>query len=423
MSDSFPKQLAELREIFADGPCTIPAIQRHLKVGFQRATKLFRALYPEKESSPDFLILNGDALQMLRAIADESVQCCVTSPPYWGLRDYGCAGQIGLEPTVDEFISKLVDVFREVRRVLKKDGTAWVNMGDAYASSQGKHSPDDKHGAKQDTNRGSSARTDKISPGLKPKDLIGQPWLLAFALRADGWWLRQDIIWHKPNPMSESIRDRCTKAHEYLFLLTKSERYFYDYDAMQEPVTGHAHRRSAVKPPAGWGQGDEPITAIGLQVSGVHRKTKLPSSYNGSDLRKGKKAQVHDNIGQGERAEHLAPGVTPKSAESGSGIKANESFHAACCDLVEIRNKRSVWTVPSAPYSEAHFATFPPALITPCILAGSRPGDTILDPFGGSGTTGQVALEHGRKAILIELNPDYIPLIERRCTVTKGLGI
>lgn len=395
-------QLDELREIFADGECTIPAIQRALRVGYQRASRLFNLLHPQ--TGGDVTIHNGDALEMLRTLPDESVQCCVTSPPYWGLRDYGCAGQIGLEPTIDEFISKLVEVFREVRRVLKSDGTAWVNMGDAYASSPGKHSPDDKIGSKQATNSGSVARGDKVSPGLKPKDLIGQPWMLAFALRADGWYLRSDIIWNKSNPMPESVSDRPTKSHEYLFLLTKSERYYYDFEAIKEPVTGNAHARGdGVNPKSKWKTPDGWDTSSGDGGHGtIHRegreKGKTP----------GKNSRIHSakNVG----------GRPPQSRQ-------NESFSAAVRCLVDTRNKRSVWTVPTHPYSDAHFATYPPDLIKPCILAGSRPGDTVLDPFGGSGTTGAVALELGRRACLIELNPDYIPLIERRTSVTKGLGL
>ena len=244
--------------------------------------------------------------------------------------------------------------------------------------------------------------------GLKPKDLIGQPWRVAFALQADGWWLRQDIVWAKPNPMPESIKDRCTKAHEYLFLLTKSERYFWDFQANQEPVAGTANARASQtgvgfghgydanpKPrfksvPAGWGVGDEPRNAIDLQRDGVHRKAR---------------------------------GVNPKAAASGTGSKQNESFAAAVVDLVSVRNRRSVWSIQSEPYPEAHFATYPTELPRRCILAGCPVGGTVLDPFGGSGTTGQVALDLGRKAVLIELNPKYVDLIRRRCSVTPGLAL
>lgn len=302
------------------------------------------------------MILTGDVIPMLRTLPSSSVQCCVTSPPYWGLRDYGVPGQIGLETTFDEFLAKLVGVFAEVHRVLKADGTLWINMGDSYNS------------------------------GSRPKDLIGQPWRLAFALQDTGWYLRQDIIWHKPNAMPESVRDRCTKAHEYLFLLSKSRRYYWNFDAMQEPTSGTAKPRGkgtnpkAMKTPDGWdtsrGRGHGTIHAEGRE------KGKTP----------GKNSRIH---------------TSPQSRQ-------NKSFSAAVRGLVETRNKRSVWTVPTHPYKEAHFATFPPALIEPCILVGSRPGDTILDPFGGSGTTGQVAAAHGRDFILIELNPQSVALAEDR---------
>ena len=286
------------------------------------------------------LIEFGDCRDTMRRWAEQGMkaQMCVTSPPYFGLRDYGHEGQIGLEKTPEQYIAAMVEVFRCVRDVLADDGTLWLNIGDSYAndgkwggSSGGKH-------AKALHGNTSIGRT-KVTTGLKPKDLIGIPWMLAFALRADGWYLRQDIIWHKPNPMPESVRDRCTKAHEYVFLLSKSERYFYDSEAMKEDaVRGHA----------------------------------------GSDFRKGKTAIHQENrISQAERA------------DDGK------------------RNRRSVWTVATRPYKGAHFATFPPALIEPCILAGSRPGDIVLDPFMGSGTTAAVAIEHGRQYLGCELNAEY----------------
>jgi len=295
-------------------------------------------------------ILTGDCRDVLKTLPDASVNCCVTSPPYWGLRDYGVPG-IGLEETPEEWLAQLVDVFREVRRVLTDDGTLWVNMGDAYDSgTRATRCPSaqaGKHGYW--TNPLINRRT---PTGIGAKQLLGMPWHVAFALQADGWLLRADIIWHKPNTMPESVKDRPTKAHEYIFLLAKQARYFYDADAIKEPSRTFEHMRK--------------------------------------------------------------PGVTPKSAEAGSGTKANESFHAAVCDLVADRNKRTVWTVATAPYSGAHFATFPPALITPCILAGCPLGGTVLDPFGGSGTTGEVAEANGRNSVLIELNPAYVELAKRR---------
>lgn len=313
--------------------------------------------------TPTLRIIQGDCRATLKALPDESVHCVVTSPPYWGLRDYGCDGQIGLEKSLDDFLAQMVEVFREVRRVLRKDGTCWVNMGDSYAGSRG----GDQGASGQMANRsvasamcrsrGYTLQTD----GLKPKDLCGVPWRLAFALQSAGWWLRQDIIWHKPNPMPESVRDRCTKAHEYLFLMTKAASYFWDAEAIQE---------DALRP-------------------------------EGSGNKDNKGAIAYRNGASEHRTKAGLADVGPRNT----------------------RNKRSVWTVPTQPYSEAHFATYPPSLIRPCILAGCPVGWTVLDPFGGSGTTGQVALELGRSAILCELNPEYVKLIERRCAVTPGLAL
>ncbi|HET8731662.1 MAG TPA: site-specific DNA-methyltransferase [Moraxellaceae bacterium] len=291
----------------------------------------------------------GDCRDIMRRWADEGVrvQTCVTSPPYFGLRDYGVEGQLGLEQTPDEYVVKLVEVFREVRRVLRDDGTLWLNIGDSYAndgkwggSSGGKHAKA-LHG-------NTSIGRAKVTTGLKPKELIGIPWMLAFALRADGWYLRQDIIWHKPNPMPESVRDRCTKAHEYLFLLSKSPRYYFDSGAMKEPAVSEK--------PAG------------------NRRHKYADAY-----------------ATGESEEHRTK----------AGLLALTGVEW------EKRNRRSVWTVATRPYRGAHFATFPPALIEPCILAGSRPGDLVLDPFMGSGTTAQVALQRGRQYLGCELNREY----------------
>ena len=323
-------------------------------------------------------ILSGDCRKTLLELEDASVQCCITSPPYWGLRDYGTAdweggegdcdhlsdrtnyekgfegskqatnkgtgnrdiirhnvcpkcgakrvdSQLGLEPTPEEYVENMVEVFRQVRRVLKDDGTLWLNLGDSYNGSGGDHKKDGKNDASFQTDllRGTQKRAIAT---LKPKDLVGIPGRVAFALQADGWYLRQDIIWNKPNPMPESVQDRCTKSHEYVFLLSKKPKYYYDNDAISE---------------------------------------------------------------EGEEGQ---------------------------------RNKRSVWTVNAKPCKDAHFAVFPTELITPCVLAGTKAGDVILDPFGGSGTTGKVAIENGRRAILCELNPEYAELIEKRTTTTMGFG-
>ena len=291
-------------------------------------------------------ILRGDCLDRLRELPDESVNCCVTSPPYWGLRDYGHAGQIGLESAPAKYVEKMVAVFRDVRRVLRGDGTLWLNLGDSYFSNtKGGGGPSEK----QESNAGSwyEQRRFATPDGIKPKDLVGIPWRVAFALQADGWYLRQDIIWSKPNPMPESVRDRCTKAHEYIFLLAKSERYYYDQDAIAESST------------------------IGCK----------PRNFGPQDK---------------------------------SGNQRNDGNRRDAWDCDGTRNKRSVWTVTTQPFKEAHFATFPPALIDPCILAGCPVGGTVLDPFGGAGTTGLVADRLQRSAILIELNPEYAAMAEKR---------
>jgi DNA modification methylase len=331
-------------------------------------------------------ILQGDWVERLNTLPDESAQCCVTSPPYWGLRDYGVAGQLGLEKTPQEYVDKLVAGFQEVRRVLKDDGTLWLNLGDSYSGS-GKARGGGGCGptsSKQVTNRGAyfEINGEQETPGIKPKDLVGIPWRAAFALQADGWWLRSDIIWHKPNPMPESVTDRPTKAHEYIFLMTKSQKYFYDADAIRESSL----------------DGADDVRRISQQVSS--NKSTPDSKRNGIRMR---------------RSDDLK--------NYGMGVKGQGGLYGPRTTHPNGRNKRDVWTVQSAPCKEAHFATFPPDLIKPCILAGSRPGDTILDPFGGSGTTGMVALELGRKAVLIELNPDYVNLMQVRCDVTAGLPL
>ena len=292
-------------------------------------------------------IIQGDCRDVLVTMPDESVHCCVTSPPYWGLRDYGVDGQVGLEATIQEYVAQMVSVFREVRRVLRPDGTLWLNLGDSYAtgtSSNRKPTRTGEHGYWK--NPDIAERINGASSGLKPKDLCGIPWRVAFALQADGWWLRQDIIWAKPNPMPESVTDRCTKAHEYLFLLSKGPKYFYDAEAIKEAAIEPIRAREA-------GNGE----------SAVDRKTR-----------------GFDN----------------------------------CMGNTGNRNKRSVWTVATAPFPEAHFATFPPELIEPAIKAGCPQGGTVLDPFGGAGTTGLVADRLQRNAILIELNPTYAEMARRR---------
>ncbi len=280
-------------------------------------------------------VLVGDCIESMRSLPDQSVHTCVTSPPYWGLRDYGKDEQIGLEQTPEAFVESLVNVFREVKRVLRDDGTLWLNLGDSYASGKARYSTkeqtlagggrnDAKLGALQDGKRACV----KNHEYLKDKDLIGIPWLVALALQREGWWLRQDIIWAKPNCMPESMKDRCTKSHEYIFLLTKSPTYYFDQEAIKEQTT------------------------------------------------------------------------------DSSGTKI----------------KRSVWWVSPKAFKEAHFAVFPPELIEPCVLAGCPEGGTVLDPFGGSGTTAGVALKHGRKAIMCELNPEYAAIMPKRIEAISGLA-
>lgn len=323
----------------------------------------------------------GDCLETLRRMPDGVVQTCVTSPPYFGLRDYNCDGQIGLEPTPEQFIAKLVDVFREVKRVLRDDGTAWVNIGDSYqtTSGGGQQVGQTNTGAGLATKRATSKQT-----GIKPKDLIGIPWMLAFALRADGWYLRQEIIWAKPNPMPESVTDRCTKSHESIFLLAKSEKYYFDAGAIKEPAAPGSIAR--------WNQDIE-------QQAGSDR---VPGKTNGNMKAVGGKGGKSAFRGQG----HQRDGDKGPANREGRDMQDVGSG--------ETRNKRSVWTVATTPYKGAHFATFPIALIEPCILAGAPAGGVVLDPFFGSGTTGQVAQNLGRKFIGCELNPAYKPLQDER---------
>jgi DNA modification methylase len=346
-------------------------------------------------------IKQGDCLDVLKTLPSESVNCCITSPPYYGLRDYGTAiyeggnidcehsisgwsdnlkpdcdrperdgtkrqfclkcgakridDQIGLEESPEIYVEKMVAVFREVKRILRDDGTVWLNLGDSYCGSGGAGNQFGQldSGLKKYKQAGTPKEI-----GLKPKDLIGIPWRVAFALQADGWYLRQDIIWHKPNPMPESVTDRCTKAHEYIFLMSKNPNYYLDNKAIQEPCTTQEGRPSAI---------------------------------------------VRDRV----------YGYNSKQAALGRARGGEETPEPAT------RNKRSVWSVTVKPYKEAHFATFPKELIEPCVLAGCPKDGTILDPFGGSGTTAEVAIENGRNALLIELNPEYIELAKTRISNTQ----
>lgn len=327
------------------------------------------------------MILQGDALNVLKTIGDETVNCCVTSPPYYNLRDYGCDGQIGLENTPEEYIQKLVEIFREVKRVLKKDGTLWVNISDSYAGSgkgrvKGGTAKKETFGNLQRANQGTlnGMLTKTKSDSCKAKDLIGIPWMLAFALRADGWYLRSDIIWAKPNPMPESVRDRCTKSHEYIFMLSKSPRYYFDSDAISEPVAESTIKRV---------QQDLDNQQGSYTPSKANGKMKAVVRYGGKKYTENPDAFYRTKSGN-------MYNFRPK------------------------RNKRDVWTVTTKPFKGAHFATFPPDLIEPCVLAGCPEGGVVLDPFAGSGTTGMVAQQNGRDFILIELNEEYVNLCADR---------
>lgn len=306
----------------------------------------------------DYRVLIGDCIESMRTLPEKSINCCVTSPPYFGLRDYGQDGQIGLEASPDEFVAALVAVFREVRRVLRDDGTLWLNLGDSYATgTKAERQPGNKSFG-EGTSKAQGVARIGTPEGLKTKDLIGIPWRVAFALQADGWYLRQDIIWHKPNPMPESVRDRCTKSHEYIFMLSKSPRYYYDHEAVKEP-------------------------AVATHASGNGFKRDARESYKNAD----------------------------------GSARGNESQWS---DVGGKRNRRSVWTVSTKPYPGAHFATFPPDLIEPCILAGCPVGGTVIDCFGGSGTTAGVAVSNDRDAVICEISPDYGNLIPARVSDICG---
>ena len=312
-------------------------------------------------------ILVGDVRTRLSEIPDQSVQSCVTSPPYFGLRDYGNDAQIGLEPSLQDYVDELVKVFREVKRVLRDDGTLWLNLGDSYSGSGKGRNPDGTvHVSALIAKQGTSAGTVMgdvpsgiVPEGLKPKDLMGVPWRVAFALQADGWYLRQDIIWAKPNPMPESVTDRCTKSHEYLFLLSKSAKYYFDNQAIKEPAATKPHSPGNI-----------------LHES----KIAGPNDRGGSSQWETEMDKVWGSDG--------------------------------------LRNKRDVWTINTKPFKGAHFAVMPEALVEPCILAGSKEGDTILDPFSGSGTVGLVALTNNREYLGVELNPQYAEMSVERI----GLG-
>lgn len=307
-----------------------------------------------------YRIMQGDVIERLREMPDESVHCVVTSPPYWGLRDYGVPGQLGLEPTPRIYLEKMVLVFREVRRVLRSDGTCWVNMGDCYGSGT-RTTRDPSRTSKHGYWENPAVNLRIPSPA---KQLMGMPWRLSFALQEDGWWLRQDIIWAKPNPMPESVTDRCTKAHEYIFLLTKSARYFYDAEAIKEPANGWNG--------SAFDDGKNLIIHPNTGKNRAHPRGPGNKSHKGTTAYLNGAAEHRTKAGLVAYAERQrAIGVGPKAATQGSGTKYNESFSAAIVDLVHRRNKRSVWEIGTEAFPEAHFATFPTKLVEPCILAGT----------------------------------------------------
>ena len=315
-------------------------------------------------------VLLGAALEQLRGLEAESAYTCVTSPPYYNLRDYGTPGQIGMEATPEEYIEKLVEIFREVRRVLRTDGTLWVNMGDSYATRSG-------------NTRNRCGHTEKRMPkGYKYKDMMGIPWMLAFALRADGWYLRQDIIWSKTNCMPESVRDRCTKSHEYIFLLSKSTKYYFDAEAISEPIAGASTKRYL------------------QNLEKQKGSTRQPGKTNGA-----MKAALPRFGGE-------------KYGDSGVGENRTKSGKVYVPTLR--RNKRDVWTVATGGFKGAHFAVFPEKLIEPCILAGCPEGGTVLDPFAGSGTTGVVAKRLRRDFVGVEINEQYQKMAGKRISATMA---
>jgi DNA modification methylase len=331
-------------------------------------------------------IYQGNSLDILKMLPDKFVNCCITSPPYYGLRDYGIGGQIGLEKTPDEYIVKLAQVFREVRRVLKDDGTLWVNIGDSYAGSgKGAAShPENVSNHKQGTNRGMIGKSavTKVSWGeCKPKDLIGIPWMLAFALRADGWFLRQDIIWSKPSPMPESVKDRFCKSYEHIFLLSKKPKYYFDHKYALEPATGYDGRKDTF--------------------------------YKGSSKYAGKLAPYVP------RNRERWPQRGYKTKDGATGL--TEQHHGDDIPTKPLRTKRDVWVIPSELSEISHFAMFPQKLILPCILCGCPENGIVLDPFMGGGTTAVIKKKNLRKYIGCEINPEYIKIAEKRIASEKGL--
>lgn len=346
-------------------------------------------------------IYNSDCSEFLKQLPDNFIDCCVTSPPYYGLRDYGVEGQIGLEETPDQYVQKLVAVFTEVKRVLKPEGTLWLNLGDSYSGSGKGTGGQYELSKKQHTNKGSNWAKDsgvkiRFNDGCKPKDLIGIPWMVAFALRSDGWYLRQDIIWAKPNPMPESVTDRCTKSHEYIFLLSKSSKYYYDQESIKQPVA------------------DQTVLRMAQQIENQKGSDRVPGKTNGNmkAVGPGRKPRPDDNRGDNQGAKRGIPAM----AIDGNGVNGHSGYFDPDGNIIGggKANKKSVWTVTTKPFKEAHFATFPEDLIVDCIKAGCPENGIILDPFMGAGTTALVAHKLNRMYLGTELNPEYCRLAEKR---------
>lgn len=372
-------------------------------------------------------IHTGDCLEVLKTFEDDSIDCCITSPPYYGLRDYGNAGQIGLEETAQLYVAKMVKVFKEVKRVLKKEGTLWLNLGDSYAAYWG-----DKYGKAQSlcSTRDNIGNTPPCKPSpvfskskrivdrygggnvpamgeVKPKDLFGIPWMVAFALRADGWYLRQDIIWSKPNPMPESVTDRCTKSHEYIFLLSKSAKYYYDADAIKTKVA------------------DATVQRMMQQIEDQKGSGRVPGKTNGNmkAVGPGRTVRKGVDIKGGNQGREI--GIPAMAINGSTFLKGHSGNFDLDGNLIGDgrANKKSVWTVNTMPFREAHFATFPERLITDCVKAGCPVGGIVLDPCIGAGTTGLVARKLNRNFVGIELNPLYVELAEKRLKKELGMFI
>lgn len=345
---------------------------------------------------PACQVIIGDCREELAKLPEKSVHLCVTSPPYYGLRDYGVIGQIGQEKSIQAYMDSMLAVCAGIHRVLRNDGNFYLNLGDSYASAW----PCARRstvGAGSLPNGKREARPSRMPDGLKEKDLIGIPWRVALALQSHGWWLREDIIWYKANCMPESVTDRCTRSHEYIFHFTKSAHYYYDQEAIKEPCIY-----------------DVDGTGTAARKARAHEGDKGFSTAERNGMRNGK---LKDAKNFDRKHKATSPRGHPRAQ---TNLWDDRRRHDQC---VGMRNKRDVWSVAPANYPEAHFATFPPKLIEPCVLAGCPMGGTVLDPFGGSGTTAEVAMKHGRNAILIELNPAYGKLINDRIAKNGGQGV